>query len=53
MESLPESQPSEARLESHDEWFMGEVEKGLAAAGRNDFIEHDQVRSLIDARYPG
>lgn len=40
-------------LASHDEWFAGEVEKGLAAADRNQFIEHERVRALIDSRYPG
>ena len=37
----------------HDEWFIHEVEKGLAAAERGEFVEHDDVRKLIDRRYPG
>lgn len=41
------------RLVGHDEWFSQEVHKGLAAAGRGEFIEHDAVRKLIDSRYPG
>jgi predicted transcriptional regulator len=41
------------RLVDHDEWFLEEVDKGLAAADRGEFIEHDAVRKLIDSRYPG
>ena len=36
----------------YDAWFVQEVNKGLAAADRGDFIEHDEVRKLIDSRYP-
>ena len=41
------------RFVSYDEWFVREVEKGLAAADRGEFIEHDQIGKLIDSRYPG
>jgi predicted transcriptional regulator len=41
------------RLVDYDEWFLQEVDKGLAAANRGEFIEHDAVRKLIDDRYPG
>jgi predicted transcriptional regulator len=41
------------RFVGHDEWFVREVETGLSAADRGEFIEHDAVRSLIDSRYPG
>lgn len=41
------------RMLSYDEWFLAEVEKGLAAADRGEFIDHDDVRKLIDGRYPG
>ncbi len=41
------------RLVSHGEWFVREVETGLSAADRGESIEHDAVRSLIDAEYPG
>ena len=41
------------RMLSHDEWFLREVEKGLAAADRGEFVEHDDIRKLIDHRYPG
>ncbi|HKD15534.1 MAG TPA: hypothetical protein VKE71_13445 [Candidatus Angelobacter sp.] len=41
------------RLVDYDEWFLREVEKGLAAADRGEFIEHEDVKKLIDRRYPG
>ncbi|MBZ5611787.1 MAG: hypothetical protein LAP38_26300 [Acidobacteriia bacterium] len=41
------------RLVDFDMWFIGEVEKGLAAAGRGEFIEHEDIGKLIDTRYPG
>jgi len=41
------------RFLDYDAWCVQEVNKGLAAADRGDFIEHDEVRKLIDRRYPG
>ena len=41
------------RMVNYDEWFMQEVEKGLAAADRGEFIDHEEIRKLIDRRYPG
>ena len=41
------------RMLNYDEWFLREVEKGLAAADRGEFIEHSDVRKMIDSRYPG
>lgn len=41
------------RMVSYDEWFAGEVEKGVAAADRGEVIEHADIKSLIDRRYPG
>ena len=41
------------RLVNHDEWFVQEVEKGLAAADRGELIEHGEIGRLIDRRYPG
>ena len=40
------------RLVGYDEWFVREVEKGIAAADRGDLIEHSEVRAIIDRRYP-
>jgi predicted transcriptional regulator len=41
------------RMINYDEWFIEEVKQGLAAADRGDFVEHVDVRKLIDGRYPG
>jgi len=41
------------RLVNYDEWYAQEVEKGLAAADRGEFIAHEDVRKLIDGRYLG
>ncbi len=41
------------RLVDYDEWFLQEVDKGLAAADRGEFVEHEAVRELIDTRYSG
>jgi predicted transcriptional regulator len=31
------------RMVNYDEWFIREVEKGIAAADRGEFIEHSEV----------
>ena len=41
------------RIINYDEWFAREVEKGLAAAERGEFSDHEDVRKLIDRRYKG
>jgi len=41
------------RLVNYNEWFLREVEKGLAAADRGEFVEHSDLRKMIDERYPG
>ena len=41
------------RFVNYDEWFIREVEKGLAAADRGEFIDHEEIGKLIDRRYPG
>jgi predicted transcriptional regulator len=41
------------RFVDYDEWFMREVEKGLAAADRGELIDHEEIRKLIDSRYSG
>jgi predicted transcriptional regulator len=41
------------RLVNYDEWFLQEVEKGLAAADRGEFVDHEDVKKLIDRRHPG
>jgi predicted transcriptional regulator len=40
------------RLVNYDEWFLREVEKGLAAADSGKFVDHDAVGKMIDERYP-
>jgi predicted transcriptional regulator len=41
------------RMVSYDEWFLREVDKGLAAADRGELVDHSDVRKMIDERYPG
>lgn len=41
------------RMLSYDEWFLAQVEKGIAAADRGELLEHEDIRKLIDGRYPG
>jgi predicted transcriptional regulator len=36
-----------------DEWFLGEVDRGLAAADRGELVDHEEVGKLIDSRYSG
>ena len=38
---------------NHDEWFVREVEKGMAAADRGELVDHEEIGKLIDRRYPG
>ena len=41
------------RLLNYDEWFARQVEEGLSAADRGEFVEHDEIGKMIDSRYPG
>jgi|SRR5580698_9558445 predicted transcriptional regulator len=41
------------RLVDYDEWFLREVESGLAAADRGELIDHEEIGKLINRRYPG
>jgi predicted transcriptional regulator len=41
------------RLLNYDEWLTRQVEEGLSAADRGEFVEHDDIGKLIDSRYPG
>jgi predicted transcriptional regulator len=41
------------RLVDYEDWFLQEVDTGLDAADRGEFIGHDAVRKLIDDRYRG
>jgi len=41
------------RLVDYDEWFLQEVETGLTAADRGEFIDHEEIGKLINRRYHG
>jgi len=41
------------RLVNYDEWFVREVERGLAAADRGELIDDEEIGKLIAQRYPG
>jgi predicted transcriptional regulator len=41
------------RLMNYDEWFLREVDKGLAAADSGRLVDHSDVRKMIDERYHG
>jgi len=41
-----------AHDKKYDEWFVREVERGLAEADRGEFVEHDDVGKWINRRYP-
>jgi predicted transcriptional regulator len=41
------------RLVNYDEWFVRDVEKGLAAADRGELIDPEEIGKLIAQRYPG
>jgi predicted transcriptional regulator len=41
------------RLVNYDEVFLQEVLKGIEAADRGEFLEHEEIRKLIDGRHPG
>ena len=40
------------RLLSYDDWFSREVDEGLAAADRGEFVEHAEILRGIERRYP-
>ena len=37
----------------HDDWFRREVERGRVAAREGRLLDHKEVVSRIDQRYPG
>jgi len=41
------------RLVDYEEWFLRQVEQGLAAADRGEFVEHEDIGKMINRRYPG
>jgi len=40
------------RLVDYDDWFLRQVEIGLAAADRGELIDHEDVGKMIHRRYP-
>jgi predicted transcriptional regulator len=38
------------RVVNYDEWFIGEVEKGLAQIDRGEVLTHEAVRSRLEKR---
>ena len=46
----PDNRDSQAKYE---EWFLREVDKGVAAADHGKLLDHSELRKLIDERYPG
>ncbi len=41
------------RFLEYEDWFVREVDKGVAAAKRGEFVEHADIRKMIDTRYRG
>ena len=39
------------RFLGYEEWFLQEVDEGLAAAEKGEFVEHDDIRRMIEASY--
>jgi predicted transcriptional regulator len=40
------------RLVNYDEWFLAELEKGLAAADRGELTDHEEVGKMLQQRHP-
>jgi predicted transcriptional regulator len=40
------------RLVNSDQWFLREVDKGLATTDSGQLVDHSEVRKLIDEQYP-
>ncbi len=51
----PESLVNEAveRLVGYDEWFIRQVEKGLAQVERGEVLEHEQVVTAVESLIRG
>jgi predicted transcriptional regulator len=46
------AQEAVERFVDHDEWFVREVEKGIAAADLGELVEHEEVGRRIEHRFP-
>jgi predicted transcriptional regulator len=40
------------RMVNYDEWFLREVDRGLAAADRGELVDHQDVGKMIDEPSP-
>jgi predicted transcriptional regulator len=40
------------RLVNYDEWFLAELEKGLAAVDRGELTDQEDVGKMLQQRYP-
>jgi predicted transcriptional regulator len=40
------------RMVHHEEWFLQQLDEGVAAAEQGKCIEHIEVLKLIERRYP-
>ena len=40
------------RMVDYDDWFLREVDQGVAAGDRGEFVEHDEIRAQIERRFP-
>lgn len=40
------------RLVNYDEWFLAELEKGLAAVDRGELTDQEEVGKMLQQRYP-
>ncbi len=40
------------RFVNYDAWFVREVDRGLAGADRGELVDDEEIRKLIDRRYP-
>ena len=38
------------RFVDYDEWFIGEVEKGIASADRGELLGHEEVGARLETR---
>jgi predicted transcriptional regulator len=41
------------RMVDYDDWFLREVEKGVAAADSGELVDHEDIGKLIESRYRG
>ena len=41
------------KLVDYEDWFLREVDRGVACADRGEFVGNAEVREMIDRRYPG